>query len=284
MKYRHAFHAGNFADVHKHVLLLALLRTMQRKDKGFLYVDTHAGRGSYELSGPDTRPGGEAAHGYGLIARATPESAELRDYLQQISAWRAFPAHAHSYPGSPLLATAILRPQDRAVCYELQPAECRALQHSLIGVARVQIECAEGLQRISALLPPLERRALLLIDPPYEVGDAEFNSVLAGMQAALQRLANVVLALWYPIKDDRELQRWLQRAASLVRAPLLCSELWLHPRDSRVALNGSGILIVNPPYQCEQRMRHWLPELGRLLDRARTGGTAVRWLAHEPVS
>ena len=282
MKYRHAFHAGNFADVHKHVLLLTLLRSMQRKDKGFLYVDTHAGRGSYELSGPGTRPGGEAAHGYGLIARATPESAELQDYLQQVATWRAVPSHGHSYPGSPLLAAAILRPQDRAVCCELQPAECRALQHSLAGADRVHIDCANGMQRITALLPPLERRALLLIDPPYEAGDAEFDSALAGIQAALQRLANAVLMLWYPIKDDRELQRWLQRATSMLHAPLLCSELWLHPRDSRVALNGSGILVVNPPFQCEQRMQHWLPELGQLLGATRTGGTAIRWLVHEP--
>ena len=131
LKYRHSFHAGNFADVHKHVALLALLTALQKKDKGFLYLDTHAGRGSYDLSSPSA----EAAGGAGRFLQARHAAAELCDYAALLAQFRAAPAHAHLYPGSPLLAAATLRPQDRAVLIELQGPEAHALEGTLAAVA-----------------------------------------------------------------------------------------------------------------------------------------------------
>jgi 23S rRNA (adenine2030-N6)-methyltransferase len=276
LKYRHAFHAGNFADVHKHVTLLALLRALQRKDKGFLYLDTHAGAGLYDLAGTDTRHGAEAKHGITLLlSRHQPRmSVELRDFIDAVAAVRVQTAGA--YPGSPLLAARALRAQDRGVCFESVPSECRALERAVGGLRRVRIECGDGLAGLKAHLPPMERRALVLIDPPYENGEAELRSALAAVATARARLSNAVVLLWYPIKDRRDLAPWFAQAEALA-VPVLRSELWLYPCDSRVALNGSGLLIINPPYQFDQRLDTWLPELGAVLENAR-GGTSQSWL------
>jgi 23S rRNA (adenine2030-N6)-methyltransferase len=281
MKYRHSFHAGNFADVHKHVTLLALLRAMQRKDKGFLYLDTHAGRGLYDLESAESNHGTEARRGYLLLRGARPASAEIGDYLQCVEGLRSALAQPHGYPGSPLLAAHALRAQDRGVCCELQASECRALERALAPLHAMRCETVDGWRGYTAHLPPPERRALVLIDPPYEQPAADLAAGLAAIEAMLARLAGAVIALWYPIKDERELTPWLQQVSARLRVPAMCAELWLHRRDSRVALNGSGMLLVNPPYQLQERMAGWLPELGTLLGCDEQGGTAIRGLVDE---
>src|SRR5262245_15038881 len=179
MKYRHSFHAGNFADVHKHVTLLALLRALKRKDKGFLYLDTYAGRGSYDLSGGSA----EAAGGVERFLQAQPAAAELREYAELITGFRAAEQRQQLYPGSPLIAAAELRSQDRAVLIELQGAESHALEESLASLAaargralNVRVERGDGVAKLRAFLPPPERRGLTLLDPPYEEQE-EFNRV-----------------------------------------------------------------------------------------------------------
>jgi len=287
VKYRHRFHAGNFADVHKHVTLVALLRALQRKDKGLFYFETHAGRGWYAGSG-DSQPGTEIREGYAQLAATQPASDAIRDYLDTEAAARAVfdrgstPPRADSaYAGSPLLAAALLREQDRGVCCEVLPPECRALQQALLAWPRMRTLCADGLQSLRSQFPPRERRALLLIDPPYEDTATELDAALAAALESLARLAGTVVALWYPIKDDRLLVPWLRRCAARLRVPTLQCELWRHPRDSRVALNGSGLLVINAPWQLDTQMQQWLPELGTLLAVDAQGGTAVRWLVQE---
>jgi 23S rRNA (adenine2030-N6)-methyltransferase len=282
MKYRHTFHAGNFADVHKHVTLLALLRTLTHKDKGLLYYDSHAGRGRYDLSSPTA----EAAAGVGTFLGAAHAAAELEDYAHLIEALRRQPGWRHSYPGSPLIAVQALRAQDRAVFAELQGAEAHALQEALaaagtVSGARVRIERGEGLALLRALLPPSERRGLIFIDPPYEDA-AEGGKVAAALADGLRRFATGVFAAWYPIKDARSSAAWLAGCARALRAPLLASELWLYPRDSRVALNGSGLLIANPPWQTLERMRVWLPQLQASLKAGQGAGNSVRMLSESP--
>jgi 23S rRNA (adenine2030-N6)-methyltransferase len=281
VKYRHGFHAGNFGDVHKHVTLLSLIAALQRKDKGFLYLETHAGRGLYDLNSADTRQGAEARLGIGVLRDAASTSPQIVAYLTAIE--RACPraGDAQHYPGSPLLAAQALRAQDRGCCCEIQAAECRALERTLQAYPRMRCECTDGYAGLAAQLPPPERRALLFIDPPYEEQGDDLVRAIAGIDAALQRLANAVIALWYPIKDQPGLAPWLTRLAARLAAPALVAELWLHPRDARVGLNGSGLLIINPPYQLDAEMRQWLPELGAALGAARQGGTLVQWIAHE---
>lgn len=283
MKYRHGFHAGNFADVHKHVALCALLQAMQRKDKGLFYLDTHAGAGCYDLAAPATHRGGEARHGITPLLAAAPRliAPELRFYCEQVQALRLETSRPTAYPGSPWLAARLLRLQDRGLCCEWLPAECRALERTLGGLRRMRIECADGYGQLRAVLPPAERRALVLIDPPYEEPGPELERALEAIGVILERLANSVIALWYPIKDERALAPWLRRVAQQLHTPTLELELWIYARDSRVGLNGSGLLVVNPPYQFEQRACEWQRELQRTLDPIGRGGSLARMLVNE---
>jgi 23S rRNA (adenine2030-N6)-methyltransferase len=285
MKYRHSFHAGNFADVHKHVTLLALIAALQRKNKGFLYLETHAGRGLYDLGSADTHQGAEARLGIGALRSAGCEAPAIRAYLDALDQARTrINANTTSpgiYAGSPVLAALSLRAQDRGVCCEIQAAECRALERALNIYSRMRCECVDGYQGMAAHLPPVERRALVLIDPPYEEQANDLQRAGEAIGKALARLANAVVALWYPIKDDRDLSPWLAHMAAQLAVPALVTELWIHPRDARVGLNGSGLLIANPPYQLDAELSQWLPELGAALGSTHHGGTSVRWIAHE---
>jgi 23S rRNA (adenine2030-N6)-methyltransferase len=283
MKYRHAFHAGNFADVHKHVALCALLQAMQRKDKGLFYLDTHAGAGCYDLAAAASHRGAQARHGVTPLLAAAPAllAPELKLYCALVGALRAQSGEPMAYPGSPWLAARLLRAQDHGLCCELLPAECRALERALGGLRRMRIECADGYGVLRAVLPPRERRALVLIDPPYEEPGAELERALGAVEVILERLANTVIALWYPIKDERALTPWLRRVAQRLAAPTLDLELWIHPRDSRVGLNGSGLLVINPPYQFEPQARAWQQELQHHLDPVGRGGSSTQMLVSE---
>jgi 23S rRNA (adenine2030-N6)-methyltransferase len=279
MKYRHSFHAGNFADVHKHVALLALLRALARKDKGFLYLDSHAGRGRYDLSSPNA----EAAAGIGRLLGREHEAQELRDYAALLARLRAAGPWRHAYPGSPLIALAELRAQDRAVLCELEGSEAHALETTLGELpqppaARVRVVRGDGFAELRALLPPPERRGLAFLDPPYEASD-EPAQLLDALADGLRRFPTGVFAAWYAIKEARSSAAWLTRCARTLAAPLLASELWLFRRDSRVALNGSGLLIANAPWQTLERMRVWLPQLQSALGGGADAGNSARLLS-----
>ena len=280
MKYRHRYHAGNFADVHKHVTLLALVAALQKKDKGFLYLDTHAGRGAYDLSSPSA----EARAGIGRFQEHPVAAEELRAYAAALAQLRATFRQRHFYGGSPLLAVQALRPQDRAVLVELQGPEAHVLDESVAaltsaGGTHARVERGDGLQRLRAYLPPPERRGLIFIDPPYEETQADFTAVTAALAEALRRFPTGVGMAWYPIKEQRQTRAWHTVVARTLAAPLLVSELWLFPRDSRVALNGSGLLILNPPHLLLERMQLWLPELVAALGDGPDAGSAARMLS-----
>lgn len=268
-KYRHSHHAGNFADVHKHVTLLALLASMKRKDKGFGYFETHAGRGAYDKSAASS----ELAAGAGRFMTSQHTAPELREFASLLTQFR-LSRPQHAYPGSPVIASRELRAQDRAVLCELVPSEARALERELAGNARLRIEQGDGFDRLRAWMPPAERRGLVLIDPAYE-DSQDFDRVSASLVDALRRFGTGVFMVWYPIKDEREIRTWQSRMAPMLGREALLSELWLYPRDSKVALNGSGLLIVNPPWLLAERMHRWLPELQALLDTGHEGGTSV---------
>jgi 23S rRNA (adenine2030-N6)-methyltransferase len=284
MQYRHSFHAGNFADVHKHVALLALITALARKAKGFFYLDTHAGGGLYDLQGEQARRGGEAQAGFERLSSATPRNAEISDYLARVARLRAITG-VSTYPGSPLLAATALREVDRGSCVEFVSQEARHLQRSLDAVASLtkvalHVETGDGYERLIALMPPRERSALVLIDPPYESGD-EYARILDVLPHALRRFDSCVIAVWFPVKRQRDTDLWLAKISRVIEQPTLAAQLWLHPRDSAVALNGSGMLIVNPPWQLDARMGVWQEELRELLGGEGASGSEVRWLVHE---
>jgi 23S rRNA (adenine2030-N6)-methyltransferase len=273
VKYRHSFHAGNFADVHKHTALLAVIESLKRKEKGFAYFETHAGRGSYDLS---ESPGSRASRtGLTRILNEPGEAPEIQAYGKAIQHWRERVKDRNAYPGSPALAAGALRDQDRAVLIELQPPEAHALERSVAHYPNVRVELGDGYDVLRAHLPPVERRGLVLIDPPYEESSRDFDRARTAIGDVLQRFATAVVVLWYPIKDARDTQLWRKRLRTSLSHPIMVSELWVHPCDSRIALNGSGLIIIRPPYQLGARMRIWLPQLVGMLAAPGTGGCLV---------
>ena len=268
MKYRHQYHAGNFADVHKHVLMLEVLAALTRKEKGLLFVDTHAGRGSYDLHPGDAQHPAEWQAGVARLLAAAPRHPALTRYRDLV----AHGVHGASlnYRGSPLLALQLLRPVDRAVFFETQREESGHLRRALESSARARVDGADGFAGLRALLPPAERRGCVLVDPPYEER-ADFARAHDALVDALQRFAGAVLLLWLPLKLRADFDIWLAALRRAVSRPLLASLLWMHPLDSRAALNGSALVLVNPPYLVEQNMREWLPELRQLLGAAQAG-------------
>lgn len=275
MKYRHSYHAGNFADVHKHVTLIVLLDALLRKDAGLLCLDTHAGRGAYHLT-PDTRAAAPAEwrEGVGRMLAATPQSPELTRWLDLVR------AHPDEYPGSPVLAARVLRAQDRLAVFESQANECMALRKQLTSAAKTTVSHSDGYHALKALLPPPERRGLIFIDPPYEE-PADYERVIEALSAGLQRFATGVYYVWAPVKHLADFERWLHKLSRAIDRPLLVSQLWRAPRDARAGLAGSALIILNPPWQVEERMRVWLPELQRLLADASGAGSEV--LAIQPI-
>lgn len=268
MKYRHQYHAGNFADVHKHVLLIEVLRALTRKDKGLLFADTHAGRGEYDLHPGDKEHPAEWQAGAAKVLAASPRHAALTRYRDLVTAG----AHGGSllYPGSPLIAARTLRPVDRAVFFETQREEAGHLRKVLPEDKRHRVEGTDGFQGLRALLPPPERRGCVLIDPPYE-DRADYTHLLTAVKDSLLRFESAVLLLWLPVKLRSDFDAWFSTLQAAASRPVLASLLWMHPCDSRAALNGSALVLVNPPYLVEQEMREWLPELRLLLGGAQSG-------------
>jgi 23S rRNA (adenine2030-N6)-methyltransferase len=282
VKYRHACHAGNFADVMKHVALVATLTRLTQKDRPLFLLDTHAGRGRYDLGSRD--PASEAGRGILKLAAARP--AKLPDCIERyLDLIRAFNGGAEGppreYPGSPLLAAMLLREQDRAAFCELQPAEAELLRTELRGDARFGVHARDGFEALGALLPPAEKRGLAVIDPPYEAQEADFTKVADALADASARWPQGVLMAWYPIKVGAVAARLHRRLLDAGMRRLLVAELCVHPDDSRAGLNGSGLAILDPPWQLDRDLREALPVLHRALAPDGGGRTRVAMLAGE---
>ena len=281
VNYRHAFHAGNFADVHKHIVLLALLDRLKRKPKPLFYLDTHAGRGWYDLLSHDALRSNEWQDGLGRALRITRASPDLRRYLDAVSSPEEISAVAtQRYPGSPVLAARDLRPGDRIVLVEKQIAEAQALEQATRGRRGVSVVCGDGYAALKTYLPPRENRGLVLIDPPYE-SENEFTQVEKALLLGLSRWPNGIFALWYPIKVGRETQRLHLSLQNSGLRKLLLVELNVRPADSPLGLNGSGLIIANPPWQFDEEITPALREAHAALAEDGAGGVNVQWLVPE---
>ncbi|MEJ1970332.1 MAG: 23S rRNA (adenine(2030)-N(6))-methyltransferase RlmJ [Rhizomicrobium sp.] len=258
MNYRHAFHAGNFADVVKHIALVAILRHLRNKDAPFAVIDSHAGRGRYDLGGAEAGRTGEAADGIARLADIAADGA-LGDYLR-LARGGAF------YPGSPLIAAALLRPQDRLVAVEKQPAEFAALKAALAGIRNARAEEADGYARLAALLPPPERRGLVLIDPPFEAPD-EFARQARAFAAAFRRFATGIYLLWFPIKSAGEADALGGEVLAAGARKVLRIDI---ARGGVAAdrLAAAGLIVVNPPFGFAAEMRDALARVAPALSAA----------------
>ena len=281
MNYRHAFHAGNHADVFKHVALLALCDALLAKPAALFALDTHAGRGVYHLAGDSARRTGEAEAGIGRLLAAPPREPAVARYLAAVAACRA--AHGpDAYPGSPWLLAHALRAQDRIACIESQPVEAAALARHLGNDRRLRIQEGDGYAAVRALLPPRDGatrlgRGLVLVDPPYEAQQEEFGHALAALRDGLGRWPQGVFALWYPVKQRRTLAPVLRRAAALPAKSVLVAGLLVRADDSPLRMNGSGLLLFNAPWRFEQALAPALAALHAALGEG-GGATQLEWL------
>ena len=281
MNYRHAFHAGNHADVLKHIVLLALVDALKRKDTPFFVLDTHAGRGRYLLGGAESRKTSEADEGVFRLLDAPHLPALVEAYLRAVQANNPVGALV-AYPGSPLLVAQAMRDQDRLAACELQPEEAAALKDLFAQDPRVAVHARDGYGAMKALLPPRAgtqriARGLVLIDPPYEAQDAEYPQIIAALRDALERWPAATYAVWYPIKQRRTLQPFFRKAAALPSRGAFVAELQVRPDDSPLRLTGSGMLVLNPPWQLEHALAPVLPVLAAALGEA-GASQRLEWL------
>jgi len=271
MNYRHAFHAGNFADVMKHALLVRILTYLQRKETPLRVIDTHAGIGLYDLAGDEAERTGEWIGGIGRLEEAFAPGVEeiLAPYRAVVADIRSRHG-ATAYPGSPAIVRELLRRQDRGVFVELHPADYAVLNESFNEVANLKVMHLDGWTALHALIPPKEKRGLVLIDPPYEKPN-ELERLGTELLTALRKWPTGVYAGWYPIKDVGPVDAVKARLHQESPRPGLCLELYVDdPRDP-TRLNGSGLFVLNPPWSLREEAEILLPALAERLSRGSYG-------------
>ncbi len=285
MNYRHHFHAGNFADVMKHVLLLQLLSRLNTKDKPYRYIDTHGGAGKYDLSTAEAQKSGEFLNGIhrlvkldDSIKRNAPEG--VKQYLKVVEDMRASSGKG-AYPGSPWFALEGMRDIDQATIFEMQRDVFQQLYYN-IRDKRAGLHERNAYEGLLGVIPPKEKRGLVMIDPPYEVERKDFPQLVELMVAAYKKWPTGVFAVWYPIKDRAMIDRFEKKMIKTgIRRQLVC-EISVWPDDMPVGLNGCALLVINPPWKFSQDADEALQWLFPHLRMQETGGhAAVRWLVGE---
>ncbi|APX63787.1 MULTISPECIES: 23S rRNA (adenine(2030)-N(6))-methyltransferase RlmJ [Acinetobacter] len=285
MNYRHHFHAGNFADVMKHVLLLQILSRLNNKDKPYRYIDTHGGAGKYDLSTSEAQKSGEFLNGIhrlikldDSIKRNAPEG--IQQYLKIVEKMReSFGKGA--YPGSPWFALEGMREIDKATIFEMQRDVFQQLDQNIFD-KRAGLHERDAYEGLLAVIPPKEKRGLVMIDPPYELERKDFPQLVELIAAAYKKWPTGVFAVWYPIKDRAMIERFEKKMFKTgIRRQLIC-EICVWPDDTPVGLNGCGLLVINPPWKFSEDADEALQWLFPHLRMQETGGhAAVRWLVGE---
>ncbi len=277
MNYRHAYHAGNFADVVKHLLLMLVLEHLSAKDKPFSVIDTHAGIGLYDLAGAEAGKTGEWQSGIGrLLAHQSPLPPALARFAALVRSINA-PGALRFYPGSPAIIRALMRPEDRAWLCELHPADAEALRRTMASDRRIRVGAVDGYQALATLLPPTPRRGLVLIDPPFEKRD-EFDRLAAASIAAAQRWPQGIQMLWYPIKDRNEAWKLHERLEQANLPALLEVEFMRDATPDVRRFNGTGLVVVNAPWRLDETLNAVLPDLLTALGAAEAGATKAGWI------
>ncbi|MFB9264593.1 23S rRNA (adenine(2030)-N(6))-methyltransferase RlmJ [Bradyrhizobium erythrophlei] len=277
MNYRHAFHAGNFADVVKHIVLVRMLTYLQEKQAPFRIIDTHAGAGLYDLTSSEAQRSGEWLTGIARLMQARFSDKALPLVGPYLDIVRAFnpKAELKAYPGSPLIARALMRPQDRLTACEIEPAARKQLIDALRRDAQARVVDLDGWTALPAFVPPNERRGLVLIDPPFEAKD-EFEQLTRGFTDAFAKWPTGAYLMWYPVKARRSPDELARKVAAVVatsRPPGTCLrlEFSVAPQETGGALVSTGLLIVNPPWTLANELKIILPELEKPLGQ---GGAA----------
>lgn len=272
MNYRHAYHAGNFADVLKHATLALVIEHLKQKPTPFRVIDTHAGIGAYDLHAEEAGKTGEWRDGIAriLAASKSDDVAEvLAPYLAALQPGMV-DGTLRYYPGSPLLARRLIRPGDRVMANELHPEDAAVLTARFARDRQVKVSSMDGWTALKAFLPPVERRGVVLIDPPFEA-PGEFERMAAGLREAMDRFATGIVLLWYPIKALAPVRAFQRDIASVCRTPALAAEVMVRTSQDPSVLNGTGLIVINPPYTLPAKFSVMLPFLASTLRREPSG-------------
>ncbi|WP_333005352.1 23S rRNA (adenine(2030)-N(6))-methyltransferase RlmJ [Vibrio coralliilyticus] len=278
LSYRHSFHAGNHADVVKHIVQSLILNALKQKDKPFVYHDTHSGVGRYDLTHEWSEKTGEYKHGIARVWQQTEIPEDIQSYLESIQALNNGDKLRY-YPGSPRVARAHLRPQDRMVLTELHPSDYPLLEQEFHCDRQVSIYKEDGFKRLKASLPPQERRGLVLIDPPYELAK-EYRDVVQAIYQSYKRWATGIYAIWYPVVNRCDIEDMIEGLEGLGIRKILQIELGVAADSNEHGMTASGMIVINPPWKLESQMNAILPFLKEAIAPA-TGHFKVDWIVPE---
>lgn len=282
MNYRHAYHAGNFADVAKHVIVTRIVEYLKQKDKAFRVIDTHAGIGLYNLDEGEAARTGEWQDGIAKVIDAkmpAPVAELLAPWLNAVRSVNSDKG-LRKYPGSPKLVRMLMRKNDRLSAIELHPEDAKILARQFEGDYQVRVIELDGWLALGAHLPPKEKRGLVLVDPPFEEG-SEFARLVNGLRAAHARWPNGIYALWYPLKDRKSVATFLKDLKETGIPKVLNAELYIRGPSPQPRLDGSGMIIVNPPFKLAEELALIFPELMRLMQLDKGGFWRVDWVNGE---
>lgn len=278
LSYRHSFHAGNHADVLKHIVQSLILNALQQKETPLVYHDTHSGVGRYDLTHEWSEKTGEYKQGIGQLWQQTDTPTEIDSYLDAVKALNQG-EELRYYPGSPRIARAHLRAQDRMVLSELHPSDYPLLEQEFARDRQVAIYKQDGFARLKASLPPKERRGLVLIDPPYELAK-EYRDVVQAIAQSHKRWSTGIYAIWYPVVNRCDIEDMLDGLANLGIRKILQIELGVAPDTNQRGMTASGMIVINPPWKLESEMQTILPFLKQAIAPA-TGHFKVEWVVPE---
>lgn len=279
LSYRHSFHAGNFADVLKHIVQLLIIESLQQKEKGFLYLDTHAGAGLYSLQSFEAEKTAEFEQGVGYLWQRQDLPKTVKYYLDQVAKVNS-QQKLRFYPGSPLLAANLLRPQDRAILTELHPSDYPLLRKNMQPYKNVQVKRDDGFQQLKTVLPPKERRGFILIDPPYELKE-DYQLVVDAIVEGYKRFATGTYAIWYPVVLRQQIKKMVRALEETQIRKILQIELGIRPDTAQRGMTASGMIVINPPWKLEAQMKAILPYLTNVLAPEGTGHWDLHWITPE---
>ncbi len=280
LSYRHSFHAGNHADVLKHIVLMLILENLKQKEKGFYYLDTHAGVGRYRLFGDEAEKTAEFVEGIGRLWDKTDLPPDVQRYVDLIKKLNYGGKELRYYAGSPLIAAQLLRAQDRALLTELHPSDYPLLRNNFKQFENITAKRDNGFQQLKATLPPKERRGLVLIDPPYELKE-DYDLVVKAVEEGYKRFATGVYAIWYPVVLRQQTKRIIKGLEATDIRKILQIELAIRPDSDQRGMTASGMIVINPPWTLEAQMKQILPYLTQTLVPEGTGSWQVSWITPE---
>lgn len=280
LSYRHSFHAGNHADVLKHIVLMLILENLKLKEKGFFYLDTHAGVGHYRLQSAEAEKTAEFREGIGRLWQRNDLPQEVADYVNLIKKINSGNPHLQYYAGSPLIAAHLLREQDRALLTELHPTDFPLLRNNFKAFKQVSVKRDDGFQQLKATMPPKERRGLVLIDPPYELKE-DYERVVQAIAEGYKRFATGVYAIWYPVVLRQQIKRMIRQLEDTRIRKILQIELAVRPDSTQKGMTASGMIVINPPWTLESQMKSVLPYLAEILAPEGTGSWSLNWICPE---